>query len=57
MSGPPLSCETTVELKRVVAGEAWLGPGQSNMEWRLSPCSPLTDGSLPVALWSLPVGS
>lgn len=41
--------DNTVELKDVAVGEVWLGLGQSNMEWRLNQCAPLTDQLLATA--------
>lgn len=41
--------DNTVDLKNVAIGEVWLGLGQSNMEWRLNQCAPLTDQLLSTA--------
>jgi sialate O-acetylesterase len=41
--------DSVVELKDVAIGEVWLLTGQSNMEWRLNQCTPLTDALLTTA--------
>jgi len=41
--------DSVVELKNVAVGEVWLLTGQSNMEWRLNQCAPLTDALLATA--------
>lgn len=41
--------DTVVELKNIAVGEVWLLTGQSNMEWRLNQCAPLTDALLATA--------
>lgn len=41
--------DAVVELKDIAVGEVWLLTGQSNMEWRLNQCAPLTDALLATA--------
>lgn len=41
--------DAAVELTDVAIGEVWLLTGQSNMEWRLNQCAPLTDQLLATA--------
>lgn len=41
--------DDTLELKNIAIGEVWLALGQSNIEWRLNQCSPLTDQLLATA--------
>lgn len=41
--------DSVVELKNIAVGEVWLLTGQSNMEWRLNQCAPLTDALLATA--------
>jgi sialate O-acetylesterase len=41
--------DAVVELKNIAVGEVWLLTGQSNMEWRLNQCAPLTDALLATA--------
>lgn len=41
--------DSVVELKNIAVGEVWLLTGQSNIEWRLNQCAPLTDALLATA--------
>jgi sialate O-acetylesterase len=41
--------DSVVELKNIAVGEVWLLTGQSNIEWRLNQCPPMTDTVLATA--------
>jgi sialate O-acetylesterase len=47
------SGDVTVELKNVLVGDVWFCSGQSNMEWTMGRCAPISDEDLKNATFPL----